>query len=1044
MRKLLASLFILLLLGTYTQAQERTVTGTVKGKDDGLPLPGVSVRLKGSSIGTQTGANGAYSIKVNGTNAVLVFTYIGYRQVELPVAGNKVVNVSLSSQSNELGEVMVVAYGTVKKESFTGSASVVKKDVIENRPVTSFEKALQGAVAGVTVTSASGQPGAASTVRIRGVGSISAGNTPLYVIDGIAVTTGNLSQLNDPDDPTVPTDVLSTLNPNDIESVTVLKDASASSIYGSRAANGVILITTKRGRAGASKFSASFTQGYSNQAVKKPETMNASQYFKYYFDYYYNSQLAKGATPEAAALAANASTIKSLQTNPYNTSTPYQAGGVLSESAKLYYDTDWRDAVINTGKTKDVNVSLSGGNEKTKFFVSGGYFDQDGIVIGSDFKRYSGKINLSNEVNKWLSTGVNTTLAYTDQNTPAGSTGSANPVRFSDVMANVYSLYERDESGNPIPDPRHGGFLYNYKNPLSVDFNPVGLSKLDQYNTQTARAIVNPYAEVKFLKDFTYKANFAFDYINNREKLFYNTEHGNGSNVKGRGARYSTQDITLTITNTINYNKTFGAHNFNVLVGQEAYKTRFDLIEAQATTFPSSETTELIAGSVPVAASSYVTEKRLSSYFSRLNYSYDEKYYLSGSFRRDGSSVFGPDSKYGNFYSIGGAWRLTKEEFLKGLSWLDEFKLRASYGTSGNDRISRYASQGQYGLGYNYGGNPGISYSNLENKNLKWESNKQTDVGLEFALFKGRVSGEVAYYNRKSDGLLYDRPLSYTTGFDNITTNLASMSNSGLDVLLSGDAINSNGFTWNVSANLTTFKNKINDLAGASSYINGTKRWTVGGNLYEFYLKQYAGVDPGTGKPMWWMDEVVNGVATGKRVTTTKYNAGQYYESGSSLPKFSGGLTNKFSYKNFDFTAFVFFNYGNKVYDRLYSELMHGGAVVGRQLAIDSYKAWTPENMMTDVPRFIPKNTDLGESTSTRFLFDGSYIRVKNLALGYSLNKKWVESLKIANARVFVNAENVFTFAKHKGMDPEVELSGMVDNDIPNVRTISFGVNVGF
>ena len=1037
MRKLLQSLFLLLFVASTALAQERTITGVITGSDDGSPLPGVTVKVTGTKVGVQTSSNGKFSLSVPKGTTTLQISYIGYVTKAVTIGSTSNYNIVLAPDAQTLNDVVVVGYGTSKKEAFTGSAGIVKADVIADRPISSFEKALQGTVSGVTVSSVSGQPGATSTVRIRGVGSITGNSTPLYVIDGVVITTGDLSQV------ATTTDVLSSLNPSDIESVTVLKDASASSIYGSRAANGVILITTKKGLNGATQFNVSVTGGLQSQAVKKPETLNASQYYKLYFDSFYNTNLGAGQSAAVAATNANASVISTLGTNPYNTANPLGAGGALNQGASLYYDTNWRDAVLNQGVTKDVNVSAQGGNEKTKFFISGGYFDQKGIVLNSNFTRYSTKINVSNQVNKWMNFGMNTSLSYTSQNTPAGAGGGANPVRFGDLVSNVYSLYQRDANGNPIPDPA-GGSLYNYVNPIANDFNPVGLAQKDLYLTKTARAIVNPYLEVSFLKDFKAKTSFSADYINNRESLYYNTQHGNGSNVSGRGARYSVQTMTLQVTNTVSWAHRYGKNNLSALIGQEAYKDHYDNISAAATGFPFDGVTELIAASTPVTASSYTTDSKLSSLFSRVNYDYDSKYYFSGSVRRDGSSVFGSNNKFGTFYAIGAAWRLTQEDFLKDISWLSELKLRGSYGTSGNDRVAnastfaRYAAQGLYSLGNNYEGLPGISYSQLANPDLKWESSKQTDIGVEFSLLKGRINGEVSYYNKGSEGLLYALPLSFTTGFASVNTNLASVYNRGFDISLNAEAVKNKDFSWNIGWNLTTTKNKIKSIINGQAIVD-TKILKNGGDLYQFYLREYAGVDPADGAPMWYTQD-----ANGNKVTTKTYNTATRYAVGSSLPKFTGGLSNTFKYKQFDLNVFAFYSYGGKIYDSLLQALSHAGGVSGQQLSTNVYNSWTTPGQITDVPKFQPTNPALGNSQSTRFLFDGSYIRIKTISLGYNLNKEWAKSVGLSNARIFASAENAFTFAKHKGMDPETDITGLNNNDVPNVKSISLGLKLGF
>lgn len=1017
-------------------AQNKTITGKVVDADDGLPLPGVSIKLKGTSQVTQTTGQGTFSISVPQNAEALILSYVGYTEQEVKITG-QTLTIRLVSSAKNLQDVMIIGYGTVKKENFTGSAAVVKEDVFKDRPVTSFEKALQGAAAGVQVTSVSGQPGATSTVRIRGVGSFTASSTPLYVVDGIAITNGDLSSVAQT------SDVLSSINPNDIASVTVLKDATAAAIYGSRAANGVVLITTKQGKAGQTKLNLSSSTGYSYQAVDKPEVMDATQYYKTFWDVYYAQRLAAGLTPDAAATAANGLTNAKLVVNPYNTANPYAANGVLANGASLLYDTDWRDEVLRRGVTKNIDLSASGGNDKNKFFVSGGYFEQNGIVIRSDFKRYSGKFNFNTDVTDFLKVGINNSLTRTEQNTPAGSTGSDNPVNFADQTANIYPLYVRDANGNVVYDAT-GNPVYNYINPVTPDFNPVGLSKLNEYNTITNRVITSPYAEVRFLKDFVAKSMVGVDYINNRERQFYNMEHGDGVSVKGRAYRYSKEDVTVTFQNTLTYNKTFNQHSFDVLLGQEAYRSKRDFNYSQVTGFPFPGTNEQIAASTPSTVQSYYTQQRFASYFSRLQYNYAGKYYLSGSLRRDGSSVFGNDNKYGTFYSVGGGWRIGRENFLKDVSWIDELKLRASYGTSGNDRIDRYASQGLYGLGKNYEGQSGINYVQLENVNLKWEQNSTLDIGVEFAFLKGKISGEASYYKRGSKGLLFDQPLTRLTGFDNLTTNLASMDNYGVEVLLNGNPIKTKDFDWNISFNITSNRNKINAMT-QNEVIDGTKRWKVGADRYQWYLRDYAGVDPADGRPMWYTDEIVNGQPTGNRITTKNWSTATRYDGfGSSLPKFTGGFNNTLRYKEFDLSVFTYFSTGAKIYDTLYGNLMHSGGSVGKQLSVDNYNSWQKPGDITDVPRFVINNTDLGNNQSTRFLYDGSFMRVKNITLGYSLKKNWLETIHLSNVRVYLMAENPFTLAKHKGMDPESALTGLTDNDIPNVKTFTLGLNVGF
>lgn len=1034
MKKLLLLLTMLLLGGVFVFGQNRIISGKVTN-ESGIPLADVSILVKGQKIGTTSNVEGSFTLSIPSSAKILVFSSIGLLTEEVQIQNQSVVNVTLKQKDNSLDEIVMVAYGSQKKSAFTGSASIVKAEVLENRPVSSFEKALQGQATGVTVQSASGQPGAASTVRIRGVGSFSASNTPLYVLDGVAITTGDFTQAAQT------ADVLSTLDPRDIESITVLKDATAAGLYGSRAGNGVVVITTKKGKAGKSSINFSANNGFSSIAVDRHPLMNGRQYFKYWWDYYYNSRITAGDNPSLAAENANSLTISNLLANPFNNPQPFSPTGELNSGVSQLYDTDWRDAVLNQGLTQDYSISVSGGSDKTKFYLSGGIFDQKGIVLASDFKRYSTKFNLENNATSFLKVGINTTLSYTEQNTPAGTGGAANPIRFSELVSNVYPLYQLDAEGSPIPDPS-GGYLYNYNTIVVKDYNPVGLSKKNIYNAKTLRGIVSPYLELTFLKDFKLRSLGTADLIDILETQYYNPVHGDGAGVKGRTYKFRPRDLTLTLTNTLSYGHHFGRHNVDILAGQEAVKFRYENIYANGTTFPFDGIVELASAATPVTTYSSISEKRIYSLFSRINYDFDSRYYLTGSLRRDGSSIFGEDSRFGTFWTVGGGWRIGKEAFLRNADWIDELKLKGSYGISGNDNIGRYARLGLYSTGNNYSGLPGITYSQLENTNLHWEQNDVLDIGLE-ASFLNRYRAEVTYFSRWSKDILFAQPLSYLTGFSTITTNLATMKNSGIEAMVEATIVTNKSFNWVASVNITTTRNVIQKM-NVDSLLNGNQRWKVGKDRYQWYVREWAGVDPETGKPSWYMDEVVGGNPTGKRITTNDWNSATRYESGSALPRYYGGINNNFSYKGFDLSILTFYTIGGKIYDADLAQQMHGGANPGSQLTTQAFGSWKKPGDITDVPRFVSKNTDLGNNTSTRFLFDGSYLRLKSVTIGYSFSRDLLSKIHLANARFYISGENMVTWAKHKGMDPEVSISGTADNEIPIVKTISMGLKIGF
>lgn len=1047
MKKILLSLFVFMLIAGTTVAQNRTITGTVTDQSDGRPLPGVSVRIKGAVGGSQTNSEGKYSLSIPQGATSLEFSYIGYTAQSKPISTGNVINAVLQANATELGEVIVIAYGTATKESFTGSVGVVKAADLKDRPVTSVDKALQGTVPGLVVKSSSGQPGSVSQIRLRGVGSINSSAEPLYVIDGVPITVGgDISMLSASSNQS--TNILSTLNSEDIESISVLKDAASAALYGSKAANGVLIITTKKGKAGKTKIQAGATFGYSDLAVKQHELLNASEYFGIYWDANYKKNIDAGQAPALATTNANKQTISILGANPYNTPTPYSAQGTLSNGAALLYDTDWRDAVLRTGKNKDYNVSASGGSETTKFYISGGYFDQEGIALASSFKRYSAKLNVENKATDFLTLGMYSTLSYTDQQAPSGGTNGSSLLGFTNNVSNVYSLYARNADGSIKYDVK-GEPVYAFDNKIFKDYNPVFLSKNDKFSTQTARVLTSAFAEISFLKDFKFKSIFTVDYVSNRELLFYNMEHGDGVAVGGRASRFSARNLGLNITNTLTYNKKIGEHTFDVLLGQEASKTNYDLINAAGTGFPFPGVYELRSSSKAATADSYQTDIARPGYFSRVNYAYNNKYFLSASVRRDASSVFGTQSKWGTFWSVGGAWRLKQESFLQDVTWLTELKLRANYGTGGNDRfistnneLSNYAALDLFELGFNYNGQGGTSYSQLGNPFLRWEKNANTDFALEFRLFN-RLNGEVVYYKRASDGLLFAQPLSMVTGFKSLNTNLASMNNRGIEVNLNADAITSQDFSWNVGFNFAKNTNKITKLS-QPTVISGSKRFKVGGDLYRYFIQEYAGVDPATGNAQWYKDQTdANGVTT--KVKTSVYTDATNYEQGSAFPKLTGGFNNRFTYKGFDLGFMVYFSLGGKILDNNYQALTRDGASPGSQLSRDALNAWKNVGDITNTPKFVISNTTNSAQRSTRYLFDATYARLKTVSLGYSLPKDLMSKTGILqNARVYIMGENVLTWAKHKGVDPEFDFDGVAGNEIPNVKTFSFGLNIGF
>ena len=588
-----------------------------------------------------------------------MISFVGMQTQEVAVAPS--LRVILKSDSEILDEVTVIAYGTAKKNSLTGSVATIKSSDMEKLPVTSFEKALQGLSPGLQIASVSGQPGSSTQVRIRGIGSMSASSTPLYVIDGVAIEAANLSEVANTSKYGTSANPLSNLNPNDIESITILKDASAASLYGSRAANGVILITTKQGKKGQAKVSFKAQMSSSKLPSGGYDLMNASEHYALYYGGFYNNNIAKGMSSEEASAAANKSTQSMYGRNPYNVANPLDASGDLTSGAQLMIDTDWLDEVFRTGMSQEYDISVNGGNEKSKYFISMGYMNQEGIVIGSDFERYSGRTNVSTEIKPWFSMGINSTFSLAKQNTPVGGGGGASPLTNGIFLPNAVPVYDLDENFQMQYD-ENGKPLYNFKNPIFQDMNVISFAQTDKYATNTYRVLVNPYVDFNFY-GVHWKTSLSYDYINLDETQWYNAEHGNGKAAQGRLYKYAIWNNTFGLTSTLNYNFNIKEdHHFSVLAGYEIYNKEYKRTYAQGTKFPIGGLTELNVAATPQEVGSVTDKERMLSYFGRLNYDYQNKYFASFSIRSDGSSRFAPGHRYGTFWSVGLNWRISEEK----------------------------------------------------------------------------------------------------------------------------------------------------------------------------------------------------------------------------------------------------------------------------------------------------------------------------------------------------------------------------------------------
>ncbi len=1030
---------LFLAVGLSAAAQNITVKGTVTDAQTGDPIPGAGVVVSGTATGVVTDFDGTYSITV-ASDGVLIFSSIGYETMQVPVQGKKNLNVELSPSAEFIDETIVVAYGTAKKSSYSGSATMVRSEELAQKPVSSVEQALQGKVAGLQVSTASGQPGAATTFRIRGTGSLNASSDPLYVIDGVATTSTSYSK--NASDANTTTSILSSINPQDIESITVLKDAAAASLYGSRAANGVVIITTKSGKAGQGHLNFNAAVGIS--AVPKQYKMASStDYYKMVYNDYLDVANATGKD----YTWANAQTQGTFSWNPFNIDNPFDANGQLVSGAKNIINTDWQNEVMKKGYSQDYNLSYSGGTDKINYFFSIGYFDQTGTTPSARYTRYSGKASIDAKLNSWLKGGMNVVFSYATQNSEVSSSAGASPLYNAISFPNAVPVYKVDTNGNYVLDA-NGEKQFNWTNPASKDFNPIAIPQLNINKANTARLLASFYTEIKFMEGLTAKTVFSPDYVSVYDTFYWNKYHGDGPAYGGRGGRTQTSDLMFTSTTTLNFNRTFAdVHNVSAMAGFEYWQSKITRFDGAATGFAFDFLTELAGANKPQSVTSFYTQAALISWLGHAEYNYAEKYFASASFRRDGSSVFGADNKWGNFFSVGASWRAKQEDFLKDVDWLSDLKLRVSYGTSGNNAgLSRYQSLGLWVASdnYQYGYNSGMAHDSLSNPDLGWEKQKMFNVGVDFAFFHNRFSGSVEYFNKVSDALLYEFPLPATHGITSVMMNLAKVKNNGVEVVLNGTPVQTNDFSWDVNFNFSYNADKILDLAGDDDIIMGdTKKiWKVGHSQYEFYMPTWMGVDKTTGDPLWKAGDG----------TTSNYSLADYEMQGRATPWGFGSLTNNFKWKGLNFSFMFYYNLGGKVYDSLYANMMHEGNNGGKNINVDELNAWTPSNTQTNVPRYMNMNDNQSNSPSTRFLYSATYLKLKNVNLSYSLPKNILKKTGIiSGVRFYLNADNLFTvFADkgYKGYD-DIDIFGVGGYDayanyIPLSRTYTLGVNITF
>ena len=930
-----------------------------------------------------------------------MISYIGMKTQEVSIRAN--MKVSMKPDTEVLDEVVVTGYGVQRKASFTGAAAVVGKDVLAKKTDANFVKALEGAVPGIQMNNSTSMPGIWGSIYVRGRGSLNSGTQPLYVIDGMPVD-------SDTDDNSLTystnntIDPMSSLNPADIESITVLKDAAATAIYGSRAANGVIVVTTKKGAEGKFNINLDIKQGFVTTANNNMDFANAQQTMKLFTDGY------------TAAQGGD------WQEN-YN----YLADDYFGWDRKSSYD--WMDAISRKGYYQDYNLNMQGRTGSTGYYVGLGYLNTEGLIIGSDLERFSGRLNLDTKF-KWATLGVNSSYSYTTQNGFSLSTAGS---MSSPLTAAVSSQTPMD----PFYDSEGNYANINNYNPLALMDEKTG--ELNQSNTQMVN--LNPYFQIDFGKGIYAKTTLGVNINELRQYQYWSALYNpQAQDYNGLGQQYNSKSTVVTWNNIIGWNYKFAdKHDISLMLGQEMQKKSYFYEYYAKSDFPfaASGMRDLTTAGTDQGNEYYKQEARLASYFADVHYSYADKYYLSGSFRRDGSSVFGTDNRWGNFWSVGGKWRISGEEFLSENEIITNATLRASYGTVGNQDISWYAARGFYSSGYNYNQMPGMRPTSIPNPELTWEVSKKFDIGFDLS-FLQRIHLTFDFYNEETSDALFEIPLSMTTGISKTYQNIGSIRNRGIEFSINTSIIQNNDLNWNFFANLTWNKNEVIKLS-TDDPLEYTYQIIEQGHPYsQFYMKEYVGIDHETGKPLWYLNKEGD-------ETTSDYNAAAKRYVGDADPKVLGGFGTNLTWKGVDFNLNFNHRLGGKVYNS-------GAAFTGFGMAFRTpledvaLNSWTPENKNAKYPQYIYRDPNNATATSSRYLYSGNYLRISNVTLGYTLPKTWTQKAFIQKLRAYVSVDNLYTFTASDfvGYNPETSANGVIAWQYPATCTFIGGIQLTF
>lgn len=1046
MKKIRLILTCLLLAVTSSVfAQNIQVSGIVTDATDGSALIGASVVVKGTLVGTSTDLDGKYTISVP-ADGVLEFVYVGYTTVTRAVNGSTAIDVALAPDSESLDEVVMVAYGTAKKSSFTGSATTIKTEKLTKRSVSNVSKAIEGLVAGVTSTSGGGQPGDGASIQIRGYGSINASSSPLYVVDGIAYD-GSISSLN----------------PNDIESMTVLKDAAASALYGARGANGVVMITTKKGKDGITNVNFKAQMGLQQRSLKRYDVLSQDEFVEITFETLRNQYYFNGGYPmDVASQYAISDLGAKLGGEAYN---PYKnytwetvidpATGKVRADAVSAWNENWMDELTNDKSIRqEVQVGANGGNDKTKYAISLGYLNDQGVLITTMFQRYSARANVDHTINKWLQVGVNTNYSYTNSNSSQySSTQTGNAWYSAQFMAPIYPVFRKDASGKTMLD-ENGNKLYDYGEdgrPKAGGFNVVGDLYDNFYETLRDNVGVRTYAvlggddkSLGALRGLTLTINYGTDISNRYITSYYNPFHGDGAQTQGSVDKYATRTFSQTLNEILKYDRTFGDHHILAQAGHEYYSYNYRYLYASKNqVYPGIP--ELAPAVTIGGANSYSSDYRIESYLGRLAYDFKDKYYFEATWRTDGSSRFYKENRWGQFWSVGGSWRISEEDFMDDASWVDNMTLRTSYGQLGNDDLgSYYAWQSFYDLTWANAGNPGALVSSLENKNVTWEKKGTWNAGIDATLFNRLLNVNMEYYISNTHDILLAFPMAMSTGFTGYNANIGSMKNTGVEATIRLNWLQKHNMQGSSTLMLYTNKNTVTALTGDQDEISGTQTIKVGMPIYTYNIVKTAGVDPATGQQLYWAykkDDKGERIEGSDYVTANKTEAqnSKYYLD-SRAPKFQGSFGSDFQFGPVDFSFLTTFSYGGHVYESVYAqtmEAMYYGDTWNKQIL----RRWQKPGDVTDVPAVMMNS---GRLATDKWLIDASYFAIKSIQLGYTLPQKWTQKVNIKGLRVFLVGDNIAMFNHLNGMDPQYSISGGTNYSYAPTRTFSCGIDINF